>query len=693
MSTQSVASPWHAGELAIQQRAGVIDRMAEIGRRNIRSYMPEQHRQFFGQLPFVVLGTVDEAGDAWATLRAGHPGFVHSPDPHVLQVRIPRDTSDPASPGFGAGKALGLLGIDLKTRRRNRMNGSIARTDAERIDINVGQSFGNCPQYIHQRAFEFTREPDELAHIAPVITNSLDDRARQLISSAVTFFVATYSENAADGAGRQVDVSHRGGKPGFVRLDADGGMTIPDFAGNLFFNTLGNILANGKAGLVFADFATGALLQLSGDAEVILDSPEIAAFQGAERLWHFVPRRVVYRADALPVRWKDLRDGASPNALMTGNWDEAASRIKAAALAQSWRKLRVAKIVDESSVVRSFHLEPADDAGLIAHQAGQHLPIRVTIAPGEAPVIRTYTLSTAPSDSTYRISVKREGRVSSYLHDTLKVGDLLETRAPAGGFTIDALEKRPAVLIAAGIGITPMLAMARHIVYEGLRKRRVRPTWLFQSAKSVAMRAFSGELHELSERSQGELQVIRALTKPQGARKGIDFDFAGRIDMDLLRAVLPFDDYDFYLCGPTEFMQSLYDGLRALNVADNRIHAEAFGPSSFKRSVSTDRGAPAKPMNPIAEQPAPVMFIKSGKEARWMPGGGSLLELAEERGLSPAFSCRGGSCGTCRTRIVQGAVAYAQAPSFDVPDGEALICCAFPAASTEENQDALQLDL
>jgi ferredoxin-NADP reductase/predicted pyridoxine 5'-phosphate oxidase superfamily flavin-nucleotide-binding protein len=693
MSTQTLASPWHEGELAIQQRAGVIDRMAEIGRRNIRSYMPEQHRQFFAQLPFVVMGTVDDSGDAWATLRAGRPGFIHSPDPHGLQIRVSRDAADPAGQGLGEGKALGLLGIDLKTRRRNRMNGSISHMDAERMDIAVGQSFGNCPQYIHQRAFEFIREPDVLGQAAPVTTSTLDARARQIISSAATFFVASYSEDDADGTGRQVDVSHRGGKPGFVRLDADGGLTIPDFAGNLFFNTLGNILVNGKAGLVFADFATGALLQLSGDAEVILDSPEIAAFQGAERLWRFMPRRVVYRADALPLRWIDLRDGASPNALMTGNWDEAASRIKAAALGESWRKLRVAKVVDESSVVRSFHLAPADGAGLIAHMAGQHLPIRVTIPPADKPVIRTYTLSTAPSDGIYRISVKREGTVSRYLHDTLKVGDLLDTRAPAGGFTIDALEERPAVLLAAGIGITPMLAMVRHIVYEGLRKRRVRPTWVFQSARSAAVRAFSAELRALSERSQGEVQVIRALTDTAGASKGIDYDFAGRIDMDLLRAVLPFDDYDFYLCGPSEFMQSLYDGLRALNIADDRIHAEAFGPSSLKRSVSADRGARAKPAHAAAEQPTPVMFVKSGKEARWTPGGGSLLELAEERGLSPAFSCRGGSCGTCRTRIVQGAVAYPQTPSFDVPDDEALICCAVPAATTEENKDALQLDL
>ncbi|MCP3019794.1 2Fe-2S iron-sulfur cluster-binding protein [Cupriavidus basilensis] len=697
-ATHAPAQPWHAGERCLQARAGVAGRMEDVGQRVVRNYMPDQHREFFAQLPMVVLGAVAPDGRVWATLRAGQPGFLHSPDATTLNIAMARESADPADAGMEDGGAIGLLGIDLLTRRRNRMNGT-ARRGAGAGDgsdgvlrIGVGQSFGNCPQYIQKRVFEFTRAPGTPTPAAARHFTALDARARTLIGSADTFFVASYAD--LEEGERQVDVSHRGGKPGFIRIDADGGLTIPDFAGNLFFNTLGNFVVNPIAGLVFADFSTGELLQLSGKAEVILDSPEIAAFQGAERLWRFLPEQIVRRDEALPLRWQPQADGASPNSLMTGSWDEAASRQRAAALANAWRPLRVARIVDESSVIRSFHLEPADGAGRVAHLAGQFLPIRVTLAGHAQPVMRTYTLSVSPADDVYRISVKRDGTVSRHLHDNVKVGDLIEARAPSGHFTIDTAERRPAVLLAAGIGVTPMLAMLRQIVYEGLRKRRVRPTWFFHSARTVAKRAFSKELATLTESAGGAVELVRLLSDPKDATRVKDYDVSGRIDIDLLRARLPLDDYDFYLCGPTAFMQSLYDGLRALNIADSRIHAEAFGASSLVRS--RDAGRPAAPTARPALQPVPVTFVQSAKEARWTPGGGSLLELAEQRGLAPAFGCRGGSCGTCSTRLLQGAVAYAKEPEFDVAQGEALICCAVPAAVDADGNQAivpLQLDL
>ncbi|ARP81848.1 FAD-binding oxidoreductase [Bordetella genomosp. 8] len=698
-------APWHAGELALQSRVGVLARMDDVGRRFIRDYMPDQHREFFVQLPFVALGAVAPDGTVWATLRAGHPGFLASPDPRRLDISIGREAADPADPGLEDGKAIGLLGIDLATRRRNRMNGVLRHAGGKLSHIDVTHSFGNCPRYIQQRAIVFTRDPAEQSVIAPQVMDALDAKARALIQGADTLFVASYVDLPE---GRQVDVSHRGGKPGFVRLDDDGGMTIPDFNGNLFFNTLGNFMVNPVAGVTFADFETGELLQMTGRAEVIVDSPEIAAFQGAERLWRFFPRIVVRRAGALPLRWARKEDGASPSSLLTGDWTQVADRLRAAALANRWRPFRVARIVEESRAVRSLHLEPADGAGPVPHQAGQFLPIRVTPPGAEKPLTRTYTLSVAPSDAGYRISVKRDGAVSQFLHDHVQVGDVIDVRAPAGAFTVDPTEKRPVVLLAAGIGVTPMLAMLRHIVYEGQRKQRMRPTWFFHSARSMAERAFAGELAALQAAGQGAVHVFRLLSDPEGARLGEDYDQSGRIDIDLLRARLPFDDYDFYLCGPAAFMQSLYDGLRALNVPDERIHAEAFGTSSLTRQGGRADAAaasaalpnaqtadqPAAPSKaPPAAQPAtesvPVIFLQSAKEARWEPGGGSLLELAEARGLEPAFGCRGGSCGTCRTRIVQGAVAYAEQPEFDVPDGEALICCSVPAAGGKP----LQLDL
>lgn len=293
---------WHEGEVALQRQFGVEERMAEIGPKVIRDFMPEQHRTFFRQLPFVVIGTVDAKGDAWATLRAGSPGFLSSPDPRSLHVAFSRDAGDPAEQGMDDGDAIGLLGIELHTRRRNRLNGTIRRTSDDAFEVAVGESFGNCPRYINVRDAEFARHPAVPTPEATRHLDRLDDRARRMIVAADTFFVASYADRE-DGA-RHVDVSHRGGRPGFVHVADDGVLTIPDYAGNMFFNTLGNLLLNPRAGLVFAGFDTGDLLQLTGDAEIILDSPDVATFEGTERLWRFTPRRIVHRPDALPLRWK-----------------------------------------------------------------------------------------------------------------------------------------------------------------------------------------------------------------------------------------------------------------------------------------------------------------------------------------------------------------------------------------------------
>ncbi|KQZ97982.1 pyridoxamine 5'-phosphate oxidase family protein [Achromobacter sp. Root565] len=307
-------SPWHAGEVQLQAHAGVAARIDMIGRKVIRDFMPDPHREFFAQLPFVVAGAVDAQGDPWAGILEGLPGFAVSPDPHTLRIAAMPDEDDPLRAGLGVGRPVGLLGIELHTRRRNRMNGRIAAWDGKRFDVTVAQSFGNCPQYIQSRDFFFSRSPSMRFAAALPERGGLDDAARALILASDTFFVASY-------AGVAVDVSHRGGKPGFVRVDGDV-LTIPDFSGNRFFNTLGNLAANPVAGLLFIDFERGDLLQLTGRAEVILDSPDIAAFAGAERLWRVHVRRVVRRPGALALRWRF--DAWSPTALATGRWPAAA---------------------------------------------------------------------------------------------------------------------------------------------------------------------------------------------------------------------------------------------------------------------------------------------------------------------------------------------------------------------------------
>lgn len=669
------SSPWHEGELTLQRSVGAVDMMTSVGQRQLaRNWMPDQHREFYAQLPFVVLGAVDRQGDVWATLRTGKPGFMSSPDPQTLQIDLKPQPNDPAQEGMGEGAAIGMLGIELHTRRRNRMNGNIRRLLDHGLEISVSQAYGNCPRYINLRQYSFVREQaGDVRHLV-----ATDPLARRLITAADSFYIATYVERDGE---RQVDASHRGGKPGFVRMDEDGTLTIPDFSGNLFFNTLGNILLNPRAGLIFVDFKTGDLLQMTGSAQVLLDDPEIAAFQGAERLLRFKPQRVVYRQAAIPLRWKDQSAGDSPNSLMTGSWEQAAERLQAEALRTHWRPLRVVRVVDESHNIRSFYLQAADGAGVPRFDAGQHLPVRISLEGQKTPLIRTYSVSSAPSDDFLRISVKRDGLVSSHLHDRIEVAQQIEARAPQGHFTVQAAERRPLVLLAAGVGVTPLLSMLREVVYQGLRMSRMRPVWLVQSARTVADLAFREEIDELVKRAAGKVKVLRLVSQPPTDGAGQGYDATGRIDVELLKQLLALDDYDYYLCGPGSFTQSLYDGLRKLRIPDDRIHAETFGPSTLVRDAEVS--VPAAPQVPASSESVKILFASSGKEARWEPGSGTLLELAEARGLSPEFSCRGGSCGTCKTRLSQGQVHYLNSPAEPVAEDEVLICCAVPAQGSE----------
>ncbi len=680
-------SPWHAGERAIQERLGVAARMEAAGRRVIRDFMPDQHRTFYKQLPFVLIGTVDAEGAVWASMLEGSPGFVSSPDPRHLCIEAPPDSHDPAAVGVEIGAAVGLLGIELSTRRRNRMNGRITKKDGAGFEIGVEHSFGNCPQYIQTREFSFTREPRSAPDVVAERSKTLDDEARRMIEKADTFFVASYVDLDADPTRRAVDVSHRGGKPGFVRV-AEDWLSIPDFAGNLHFNTLGNLLLNPRAGLVFVDFETGDVLQLSGRVEIVFEGPEVETFQGAERIWRFRVEHVIRRRSALALRFQF---GAfSPNSLMTGSWEEAERRTRAEALRQTFRPFRVVQVVNESQTIRSFHLEPADDAGLPRFQAGQHLPIRFRLPQETNTVLRTYTISTAPSDGTFRISVKRQGVVSQHLHDNVKIGDIIEAKAPAGCFTVDARERRPLVLISGGVGMTPMLAMLRHVVYEGLRTRRIRPTWFFHASRTRAERPFDAEIADLAKSAREAVRVVQVVSGA-AEKGGPSGEHAGHIDLALLRRVLPFDDYDFYLCGPAAMIQGLYDGLREMRIPDDRIFSEAFGPSALKRKPDQVKTTEPPLPNP-ATASVLVRFAKSEKAVLWEPGGATLLEMAESLGIRPDSSCRGGSCGTCKTRVLKGQVTYSFAPAAPRQTNEALICCALPA-ETQATDNVIVLDL
>jgi predicted pyridoxine 5'-phosphate oxidase superfamily flavin-nucleotide-binding protein len=225
---------------------------------------------------------------------------------------------DPASGNIEVGAAVGVLGIELETRRRNRMNGVVTAADDAGFTVAVRQSFGNCPKYIQAR--RATLLPAAAAPAARPEGALLSPEAAALVRQADTFFIATPTPGEGG-----VDVSHRGGQPGFVRVSEEAGATVltaPDFAGNMFFMTLGNILMEPRAGLLFVDFAAGHLLFLTGAAEVVWEGPELVAFAGAERLLRLRVEAGVFLRDALPIRWSAAE--AAPQLAVTGTWAEAA---------------------------------------------------------------------------------------------------------------------------------------------------------------------------------------------------------------------------------------------------------------------------------------------------------------------------------------------------------------------------------
>ena len=682
---------FHAGELEVQRRVGVVEKMERQGRRGVRSLMPDQHRQFFAQLPFILAGAVDADGQPWATMLTGAPGFVQAPQPDLLQIAARPVAGDPLAGLLEPGADIGLLGIELPTRRRNRANGTLEPCAPGTLAVRVDQSFGNCPQYIQQRDWSTVATPPAAA---PWRGTALDTAARNLVAAADTFFIASAYQPPQAGHTTGADVSHRGGKAGFVRIDDERTLTVPDFVGNFFFNTIGNLLLHPRAGLLFIDFEQGSLLYVAARAEIIWDGAEVAAFTGAQRLIRFHIDSVIRIEHALPLRWS--APAYSPVLERTGSWDEVERSLLAERRRNEWRRFKVIESVAEGSSIRSFMLEPDDGGGVASYQPGQYLPIRIPPDAGGAPLIRTYTLSDAPDGRRYRISVRRQGAASAWLHQHAVQGSTLEAMAPRGDFVFESDSTRPVALVSAGVGITPMLAMLNSLLVNEGRTRHHAPIFFIHGARNGRELAFGKHLLHQAAR-HGNLHLHISFSQPDAGDAGIGADphhYAGRLDINRLKAVLPFDDYDFYLCGPAGFMQGLYDGLRKLNVPDERIRFESFGVASVARSRPLQ---PPAVNQPDAGEGVPVTFARSAKTVLWRPADGSLLELAESQGLSPMFACRSGLCGTCAVRVSGGAVDYVSAPGFAAAPGEALICCARPHPGPHlpdsEHREGVVLDL
>ena len=661
--------PFHAGEQALQTRLGIRARMEEVGRRVIRDYMPDQHRELFEKLPFLVLGAADASGQPWAGLVSGLPGFVVT-TPRQMRIHAAPAGADPLAELLRPGTPVGVLGLELTTRRRNRMNGTIRQRDGAGFAIDVDQSFGNCPKYIQTRASRRIErsDPPPPSREGPRLTGA----AQALIAAADTFFIASRNPPLAD-RGAAVDVSHRGGKPGFVRLSETAGrtvLTVPDFVGNGFFNTFGNLTLDPRCGLLFLDFAGGHQLQLAARAEIVWDGPDLAGFAGAERLLRLTIEGGLHRPASLPFEAKPGE--LSPHLAGTGDWPSPEPENPP--LVDGFRTLAIAAIERESALVSSFWLASPDGSALPEPVAGQFLPIAVDI-PGHGVQRRTYTIS-GFADGRYRLSIKRErppgnpeGRVSGFAHDHWRVGALVSAGAPQGDFVLDRTSSRPILMLAGGIGITPLLAMLRALSTHEPDRKAV----LVTAARHADDHAFQAEIAALGGKMPN-LTLHTRYSEPDVASP-IRPDSVGFVDAALLEALLPGTDADVYLCGPAPFMTAMDQALSRLGVAEARIRHEAFGPATLERRRPPPRSEASQV---VPQEAALVTFAQSGVTAPFDRRALNLLEFAEDQGLSPPFSCRSGSCGSCATRKLAGRVRYIDAPSAVIGEDEVLLCCALP---------------
>ena len=542
---ESGPSPFHEGEQAVQERMGVREALAPWARKVIRGYLPQQHREFYTQLPFIVAAARDARGRPWVTLLAGEAGFIASPDERTLVLAAEPLPGDALESDLGAGADLGLLGIELATRRRNRVNGTVVERGAGRIVLEVGQTFGNCPQYISPRDWH-TIDTDP-AHASSTRHGALSPSMQRQIARADTFFIGSGYDGDARGAQAGMDASHRGGTPGFVHVDSATRITFPDYAGNNHFNTIGNLVVDPRVALLFVDFESGGLLQITGRAEIDWDSAALAEHAGAQRLVHIDIDEIVALDATLPLRFSTPRDAV--------------------------RELTVVRRRRESDDVVSFYLEsPAGDV-LPAFEAGQHLPLLIDADGHNKPVSRTYSLSGAPGAPHYRISVKREprGLVSRLLHDRAGVGTVLRARPPAGNFTLGD-GTRPVVLISAGIGVTPMVSMLHALTAEP----STRPITFLHGVRDGRHHPLAEEIEMIASRNSNvTLRTAYSRPGPED-RAGIDYDVAGRIDAALVRASVADLDADYFLCGPAPFLSAISDVLAGLGVDDAHVHVEQF---------------------------------------------------------------------------------------------------------------------
>jgi len=606
----SISNLYHEGELATQCRANET----EIAQRNggvVSKTIPAGALPFIEQQPMAVIGSMNPNGHIWASILFGQPGFIHTLDDHTLEIDLsqPRSASDdPLWSNLIENADVGLIIIELDSRRRLRINGQARRVSAKRLIIDIERAYPNCPKYIQRRQWKIATIEEQLesstnSPINPPISTKgtiLNETQKKLIANADTFFVTSGHPNHG------LDASHRGGHPGFVQLINDQLLLIPDFSGNSMFNTLGNFTSYPFAGLVFVDFKHNCLLQLTGGTEVLWDIEDPQEETGGtQRYWQF--NILAWQEYSLPFHLDWELFDYSPHI------PKQRHRIPD----NNTLLLRVERIQRETKRIKSFRLRAVDGGILPEFTPGAHLLVKVKLPDGSIADRHYSLLSDCRNNEIYEIAVLMEpdGRGgSNYMHQQINEGDVLECQVPKNNFPqVESVKHN--ILIAGGIGITPIFSMLQELVSE---QQSFELHYSARTNSALALRdriekIAGGNVHFYSSHEpQGQCMNLESLLSP------------------------PKPNVHVYVCGPHQMISAVREISKALGWTPAQIHFESFGPKALAHEHSIR-----------------VHLLKSKKTLTISPNS-SILDTLIDAGINVPHDCKRGECLMCVTRVLGG---------------------------------------
>lgn len=382
-------------------------------------------------------------------------------------------------------------------------------------------------------------------------------------------------------------------------------------------------------------------------------------------------------------RWRNRKAALSQIEMLAGQVDQVRSRhFKERSQQEGWngiRKFYVSRKEKECDDCHSIYFTPCDGKSLPGFYPGQYLTFSLQIPGDDKPLVRCYSLSDSPGKPYYRCTIKKvpprnedlpPGRSSTYFNEVVQVGDIVDVKTPRGKFYLDTNKPGPVVLLAGGVGITPVLSMLNTV----LDLSQDREVHFFLAVRHGQQHMFREHLEPFRQPGRNiRVYVVYSSPGPDDVQ-GRDYDFKGRVNIDLLNQVLPSNNFDYFMCGPIPFMDSLEKGLQEWGVPEERIHLEAFGgpPKKVKKPVAVGDGNGAPAPGP------PVQFASSGKSIGWDAGYECLLDLAEANGISVESGCRAGNCGTCALAVKSGTVTYPEPPDMEPDIGMCLPCVCIP---------------